>query len=270
MSCSVKEITKVRVDEKVELAYEFISQNDKEKPILIFLHEGLGSIAQWKNFPKEVCQALDMNGLVYERYGYGHSTAFFDQRQANYLYKEADYYLPLLIQKLALEKKDVILFGHSDGGSIALIYAALFPENVNAVISVAAHVFVDELSIKAIREMDELYAANDDFKNRLKKYHFDHVDSTFFAWSKVWLTEEFAKFNMEHLLPKIIAPILAIQGTQDEYGLPSQVESIVTNGANSNNEQLFIDNTKHSPHVQAKEEVLTALNKFLKRTLNNE
>jgi len=96
------------------------------------------------------------------------------------------------------------------------------------------------------------------------------VDSTFFAWSKVWLTDEFAKFNMEHLLPKIEAPILAIQGKQDEYGLPSQVESIVSNGANSNNEQLFIDNTKHSPHIQVKEEVFGAINEFLKRTQNND
>jgi len=168
MNCSVNEIAKVKIGEKVELAYEFIHQNDKEQPLLIFLHEGLGSIAQWKKFPKELCEKLDLNGLVYERYGYGHSTAFFEQRQADYLYKEADYYLPLLIKKLALENKEIILLGHSDGASIALIYAALFPNNIKAVISIAAHVFVDELSLKAIKEMDDLYAANDDFKNRLK------------------------------------------------------------------------------------------------------
>lgn len=261
------EIQKVWVDEKVELAYQFINNHQSSKPLLLFLHEGLGSIGQWKGFPDIVCNQENLDGLVYERYGYGYSTPFFEERKPNYLYKEAEYFLPLFLQKLGLENREIILVGHSDGASIALIYAALFPNNIKAVISMAAHVFVDELSIKGIKEADAIYAADDELKNKLKKYHFNHVDSTFFAWSKMWQTPEFGKFNIENLLPKIKAPILAIQGKQDEYGLPRQVESIVENGANQNNEKLFVDDCQHSPHIQAQEIVLDAIQKFITKNL---
>lgn len=256
-------IEKVQMDSHIQLAYQFIHKNGEDKPLLIFLHEGLGSIAQWKKFPEAVCDLLNLDGLIYERYGYGHSTPFMEQRKPDYLQKEASYFLPLLLEHLNIEDREIILIGHSDGASIALIYAALFPKKIKAVISMAAHVFVDEMSVKGIKEADAIYAANDDLKNRLKKYHFDHVDSTFYAWSKMWQTPEFRKFNIEHLLPQIKAPILAIQGKDDEYGLPRQVESIVEKGGHPNNQKLFIDQCKHSPHLEAGKEVLCAIQQFL-------
>lgn len=258
----------VEIDSRIKLAYQLIDNESSNKPLLVFLHEGLGSIAQWKNFPLKLTKLLGLDGLIYERYGYGYSTPFMEPREPDYLYKEAEYFLPIVLEKLGFNQREIILVGHSDGASIALIYAALFPQNVKTVISMAAHVFVDELSIKGIKEADAIYAANDDLKNKLKKYHFDHVDSTFYAWSKMWQTEEFAKFNMEHLLSKIIAPILAIQGVQDEYGLPSQVESIVQKGSSSNNKKLFIDNCQHSPHLQAQEKVLQQIQLFLNKNIS--
>ncbi|TXB67142.1 alpha/beta hydrolase [Vicingus serpentipes] len=263
MNYKLEKIQKVQVNDKIELAYEFINIHNEEKPLLIFLHEGLGSIAQWKSFPRELCEKLNLNGLVYERYGYGYSTPFLEKRKPDYLYREGDYFLPLLMKKLGLENKEVILIGHSDGASVALIYAACFPKNIKAVVSMAAHVFVDEQSIKGIKEAYDFYLSGPTLKNALKRYHFDHTDSTFMAWAELWQTPEFIKFNMEHLLPKIEAPILAIQGLQDEYGLPSQITSIVNNGSNANNEALFLEDTKHSPHFEKKEDVINAITKFL-------
>jgi len=265
MICDKEEVQKVQIDQRIELAYQFIEKNQPNKPLLLFLHEGLGSIAQWKKFPETLCSLLGLDGLVYERYGYGHSTPFMEPREPNYLYREAEYFLPQLLKNLNLLERDIILVGHSDGASIALIYAAIFTKKIKAVISMAAHVFVDELSIKGIIEADAIYAQNDDLKNKLKKYHFDHVDSTFYAWSKMWQTEEFKKFNIEHLLPQIKAPVLAIQGEEDEYGLPSQVESIVQNSLHPNNKKLFIKNTQHSPHLESPKEVLNAIQLFLKK-----
>jgi pimeloyl-ACP methyl ester carboxylesterase len=262
-----KQLNFIEVDDRVNLAYQFIDKQNSTKPLLIFLHEGLGSIAQWKGFPELLCNTLNLDGLVYERYGYGYSTPFFEDRKPDYLFVEAEYFLPKLLQKLALEKRDLILIGHSDGASIALIFAANSDNKVVAVVSMAAHVFVDELSIGGIIEAHKIYEANDDLRNRLKKYHFDHVDSTFYAWSKMWQTEEFKQFNIEHLLPKINAPIIAIQGLQDEYGLPSQVESIVKKGAHPNNKKLFLENCKHSPHLQATAQVIKSISAFLKDNL---
>lgn len=266
MNCKEKVLSKVKVDDKIELAYEFITLRDDDSSLLVFLHEGLGSIAQWKSFPEELCKKLQLNGLVYERYGYGHSTPFLEKRKADYLYTEANYFLPLLLKKLELTNRKLILVGHSDGASIALIFSAMFPKNIKAVISIAAHVFVDEMSINGIKTMDDFFENNVSFREKLKKYHFNHVESTFYAWSKVWLTEEFSKFNIEHLLPKILAPILAIQGNDDEYGLPRQVHSIVKNGSNSLNKALFVQNTKHSPHFESKQEVMDEIIRFIQNT----
>lgn len=256
---------KVAIDDKVSLAYEFINldKDDDEKPLLLFLHEGLGSIAQWKSFPKDLCKFLNLNGVVYERYGYGHSTAFQEQRKPDYLYREADYFLPLLLQKLQLENRDVILIGHSDGASIALLYASYIPNNVILVVSMAAHVFVDEQSNNGIKEAFDFYNQNPKLKEKLSRYHFDHVDSTFYAWAEMWQTEEFKRFNMEDKLREIKVPILAIQGVNDEYGLPSQVDSIVSNGPHPNNEKLMIPNCGHAPHFQAREITLNSIKQFV-------
>lgn len=251
------------IDDQIKLHYQLIGDVQNSDTLLVFLHEGLGSIPQWKGFPEMMCNQLKLPGLVYERYGYGHSTAFFTDRQVDYLKKEADYFLPQLLQLLKLADKDLLLIGHSDGASIALYYAALFPEKVKVVVSMAAHVFVDEVSIAGIKQAYHIYQQSDDLKKRLEKYHFDHTDSTFYAWAKMWQTEEFKEWSMEEYLPLITCPILAIQGQNDEYGLPSQVDSIVTHGINSNNKGLMVADCFHSPHLEQTELVLTEISKFI-------
>lgn len=253
----------VQIDGKIKLHYQFIGDLNSNRSLVIFLHEGLGSIPQWKGFPGKVCQQLGLPGLVYERYGYGHSTAFFTERKVDYLKTEADYFLSRLLAQLNLTDKELILIGHSDGASIALYYAALFPEKVKAVVSMAAHVFVDEVSIKGIKEAYDVYQQDDHLKNKLKKYHFDHTDTTFYAWAKMWQTEAFKSWNMETYLPRISCPVLAIQGKDDEYGLPSQVDSIVAKGANSNNKGLMLTDCKHSPHLEQPQKVLEEISNFI-------
>jgi pimeloyl-ACP methyl ester carboxylesterase len=263
---------KINVDDKITLAYCWHNSHyfypDKENtPILVFLHEGLGSIAQWKDFPKLVSDSMHLPALVYERYGYGHSTSFFDVRETNYLHKEADYFLPRLLQKLHLQNNPIILIGHSDGASIALIYAALFPENVLAVISIAAHVFVEDISLDGIRTAKQFFLKDNMLKEKLKKYHFDHVESTFLAWTDTWLKPEFKHWNIFDLLPKINAPVLAVQGDKDEYGTEKQLNYIVKDNHHPLTKKVLLPNCKHSPHIQAKELLLKETTDFLNKIL---
>jgi len=156
----MEELQKINIDDKVTLAYKTIGYPNVDQPLLVFLHEGLGSIAQWKDFPELICQELNMPGLIYDRYGYGYSTALQEKRATTYLENEAEYFLPQLINKLSLQNRELILIGHSDGASIALIYAALFPEYVITVVSIAAHVFCEQISRDSITKLKEVYKAN--------------------------------------------------------------------------------------------------------------
>jgi pimeloyl-ACP methyl ester carboxylesterase len=250
MNCKTEEIQKVKVDDKIELAYEFINIHDEESPLLVFLHEGLGSIAQWKNFPRELCKKLNLNGLVYERYGYGHSTPLQEERKSTYLDVEGNYFLPKLIEKLNLTDRELIFVGHSDGASISLIYASLFPEKIKMVVSMAAHVFNEQISIDSIKKLESLYESDPKLKRSFERYHFDHTDSTFYAFSKTITHADFKEWNIEHYLTNIGAPIIAVQGFDDEYGTELQVDSIVTKSLNKHNRKLMIPKCGHSPHLE--------------------
>ena len=187
-------IDKIKIDHKVELAYQWIGDLDQNEPLLLFLHEGLGSIAQFKNFPANLCETLGLPGLVYDRYGYGYSTPLQEKRTLDYLEVEANYYLPKLIEKLGLGTQEIILVGHSDGASIALIYASLFPKNIKMVVSMAAHVFNEPLSIGSIKKLIQLYENNDKIKKSFEKYHFEHTDSTFYAFANTITHPKFKNF----------------------------------------------------------------------------
>jgi len=258
----VKKIQKVNINEKVSLAYQTINLSDKEKPLLFFLHEGLGSIAQWKDFPEKLCEELDLPGLIYERYGYGYSSELQELREIDYLETEANYYLPELIDKLQLQNRKIIIVGHSDGASIALIYAALYPKNILKVISIAAHVFTEQISINSIKLLEKEYQLNTKFKKSLEKYHFGHTDSTFYAFSKTITSKEFKDWNIEHYLPKIDSPILIIQGDNDEYGTIKQVESIYQQTSSVIKKQLIIQNCGHIPHLSNQKIVIQEIRKF--------
>ena len=201
--------------------------------------------------------------MVYDRYGYGHSTPLQEKREVNYLQVESEYFLPLLIKKLQLHNRQLILIGHSDGASIALIYAALFPKSITHVVSIAAHVFVEQISIDSIKRIEEEYDLNNSFKKSLEKYHFEHTDSTFYAFSQTITSHSFSNWNIEHFLSKIKAPVLVIQGNNDEYGTEKQVDSIYNKTLHPQKKKLLIPNCGHLPHLSHQHVVLEAIKCFV-------
>lgn len=224
----------------------------EEKPTIIFLHDSLGSIELWRDFPKQLSALSACNVLVYDRQGYGKSSAFTTTDRGNdYLELEAD----TLHQLIALlQLKQVILFGHSDGGSIALIAAAKYPQHIAGIITEGAHIFVEEMTLAGIREAINLYQTTN-LKERLQKYHENKTQSVFDAWTKTWLRNEYRTWNIEKFLPQINCPVLVIQGTQDEYGTQAQVDGIF-NQVSGKAKKLLIPAIGHTPHKEAKEIVL--------------
>lgn len=194
-------------------------------PLMVFLHDGLGSLAAWKDFPHTLCRAVGVRGLVFSRDGYGRSTArpAGEKWPVDFMHRQAVEVLPALLSALGADEPPW-LFGHSDGGSIALLYAAAFPERVAGLIVVAPHVFVEDVTIRSIEEARRAYATTD-LRARLARYH-DDPDSAFGGWSDVWLDPDFRAWNIEAVLPAIRCPVLAVQGEDDVYGTMAQIDAI--------------------------------------------
>ena len=227
------------------------------KPACVFLHEGLGSMALWKDFPEQVCEALACEGWVYSRQGYGQSDGVKDVRgtgrlQANYMHHEALEVLPELLRTLNVHNP--LLLGHSDGGTIALIHASQCP--VAACVVMAPHVMVEDISIQAIAQARDNF---DKLRPRLAAFHKD-VDTAFWQWNDVWLSEAFRSFDIRPLLHNIESPLMAIQGLDDPYGTMAQIDEIA---AQAKQTQLVkLQNCGHSPHKDQPEQVLQALKYF--------
>lgn len=234
---------------------------DPSLSTVIFLHDSLGCIALWKNFPEQIKHAVNCNVLSYDREGYGKSAAFSElKRDKKYLHREADF-LAKLIAQLGLKK--VILFGHSDGGSIALLTAAIYPIKITAIITEGAHVFVEKETLQGIREAQMSYQTTN-LKEKLYKYHGENTENVFRMWTETWLSPSFADWNIENYLYDIQCPVLIIQGENDTYGTLEQVHSIV-NKTSGYSESVIIPNCGHSPH---KEAVEITIEKTAKFTLN--
>jgi pimeloyl-ACP methyl ester carboxylesterase len=225
------------------------------KPVMVFLHEGLGSIAMWKDFPSRCAQACGCDALVYSRYGYGKSDPLKGPRAVDYMHREALDVLPELLSKLGVERP--VLFGHSDGASIALIHAAEQP--AAGVIVLAPHVMVEEVAVVGIRSINKLFESGA-LRDKLARYH-DHPESAFWGWSDIWLKPEFRGWNIEEYLPKIQCPVLAIQGFDDEYGTMEQIHRIAA--AVPRIETLKLEKCQHSPHRDQAESVIQAVVRFL-------
>jgi pimeloyl-ACP methyl ester carboxylesterase len=241
---------------------------------LVFLHEGLGSVAMWRDFPSQVCQATGRAGLVYSRRGYGRSDAVPDVRgqgrlQPDYMHKEAAEVLPELLALCGIPKP--VLIGHSDGGTIALLHAAQFP--VEACVVMAPHLFVEDISIAAITAAREAYETGD-LRPRLAKFH-DDVDCAFWQWNDIWLNNAFRGFNIEEECKQITCPLLAIQGHQDPYGTMAQIDALggveidfsseisLSTSWNMRRVLLKIEQCGHSPQRDQTGQVLNALSRFL-------
>jgi pimeloyl-ACP methyl ester carboxylesterase len=244
----------------VEINYVFEEKSSAGLPVMVFLHEGLGSLAQWKEFPNKVQEKVKLPVLIYDRVGHGKSSPITKKRTAQYLHEEAWNVLPQILSKLNIQK--VILIGHSDGGSIALLFAARYPEKVKAVITVAAHVFVEEISLTGIESTVQVFENNEKLKKGLSKYHGNKTTNLFYAWADTWLSEAFRNWNLEEYLPEVKAPLLVIQGTEDEYGTEAQVNKI-TRGVSGPAEKLMIPECGHAPHHQQSDIVENAILEFI-------
>ena len=221
---------------------EWVGAKRGTAPVVVFLHEGLGSLAMWKGFPRNFCDAHGLCGFVFSRYGYGRSTLrpVGERWRPDYMHAQANQFLPALLAAARIERP--WLFGHSDGGSIALLHAAGHP--VAGVVAVAPHLFVEPISVASI-EQARVAWENGDLRKRLTPYH-DDVASTFIAWNDIWLAPEFRDWNIEAEIAAITCPLLAVQGEDDEYGTLEQIHAIARRLPRTR--LLKVPNCGHSPH----------------------
>ena len=253
----------VRVD-GIEVEYvRLVSAHPRDDaPTMVFLHEGLGCVAMWRDFPQRVADASGCPALVYSRVGYGGSGPFREIRQPDYLHLEALRELPALLK--VLEVGPTILFGHSDGGSIALLSAGLGDFDPVAVVAMAPHVLVEEVTVAGVRDALALYQRSD-MVDKLGRYH-RNPDAVFRAWTDIWLSPEFRDWNIENALPTIRCPVLAIQGEDDEYATMAQID-LIAQGA-PDVELCKLADCRHSPHKDQPEAVIEAVRGFVERILD--
>jgi len=233
-----------------------------ENTLLIFLHEALGSIAQWKSFPQNLCNKLRLNGIVYERQGHGNSSALKDKRNEFYLHNYAWDELHKLIETILSLDKKIILVGHSDGASIALLYASKFPKQVIGIVSMAAHVIVEKETIAGIQPAVDAYEQGK--LVGLKKYHGEKTDGLFYAWAKTWNLNEFKDWNICREIENINQPVLAIQGMDDQYGTFQQLE-LIKNHIVGDVDLEFIKNCGHHPHLEQSIFVIERISKWVQK-----
>jgi len=226
---------------------------------LVFLHEGLGSVALWRDFPAKVAAASGWRALVYSRRGYGQSDPIAAPRAVDYMHHEALEVLPKLLDRLGIERP--VLIGHSDGGSIALIHAGGGTRPVRGIVTMAAHVFVEDITIKSIEEAKTAFQTTN-LGERMGRYHRD-APAAFWGWNDIWLHPDFRAWNVEAFLPKITCPVLAIQGVEDEYGTKAQVDAIVC-GVGAKAKPLMLPSCRHSPHRDQEAATTAAIVDFVK------
>lgn len=241
------------------LEYAFIRAGGAAAPVLVFLHEGLGSLALWKDFPQQLAHAAGCHALVYSRAGYGRSSPLAAPRQPDFMHVEALQVLPALLD--ALHVREPVLFGHSDGASIALIHAASAGRSVRGVVLLAPHVIVEELCVRSIAAARASYATTD-LRARLAPYHAD-PDAAFRGWCDIWLDPRFRQWNIEAEVAAIRCPLLAIQGYDDEYGTMEQMNRIARLVPDT--ELLRLQDCRHSPHRDQPDAVIAATTRFIDR-----
>ena len=236
------------VGRTVRIEHVWLDRDRTQAPLLVFLHEGLGSVSMWRDFPARLCDALRVRGLVYSRPGYGRSTPRLDNERwlPDFMHRQAHEVLPALLAALGIDtaQDKPWLFGHSDGGSIALLHAARFTDRVAGAIVLAPHILVEAVSITSITAAREAYA-NTDLKQRLARHH-DDPDSAFGGWNGIWLDPAFRSWTIEAELPRITCPLLAVQGLDDEYGTLEQIRGIARRVPHTR--LLELPGCGHSPH----------------------
>jgi pimeloyl-ACP methyl ester carboxylesterase len=226
---------------------------------IVMLHEGLGSVSMWKDFPERIAEATGCGVLAYSRYGHGKSEHLAEKRGVDFMHHEAQVVLPELLEQFEIQAP--ILLGHSDGGSICIIHAATAARKPRAMVLEAPHLFVEELSVSSIAKIRAVYQTTD-LPKKLARHH-DHVDETFWGWNDIWLDPHFRSWNIEEYLDDIACPILVIQGERDEYGTLAQVEAIKSRVPGT--EAHVLQECGHSPHRDQPEKTLEAITTFVRR-----
>jgi pimeloyl-ACP methyl ester carboxylesterase len=243
----------------IQLELHWVGDRASRYPTVVFLHEGLGSVALWKDFPERFCRAHGLRGLVFSRYGYGRSSARpLDQPlRPDFMHYEATQVLPALLARLGIHRP--WLFGHSDGASIALLHAAHCGDRVSGIIVAAPHIMVEEAGLASIRQARTAWLEGS-LRERLAQYHND-VDSAFRGWNDIWLDPAFADWDIREEVASITVPVLAIQGEQDEYGTLEQVVGIRRLLPHA--QLLILPRCGHSPHRDQAERVIAESVRFI-------
>lgn len=241
------------------LTYTFNKENNTSLWI-IMMHQGLGSIPQWKLFPEIIFNKLKLSVLLYERTGYGNTGTIKDELPENFLYYEAYEILPQIINKCKI--KDYYLIGHSDGATISLLFASLNPKGLLGLCAIAPHVFIEDITLKGIKKLVQDYNKGI-LKYFLQKYHYEKTDLLFNKWSNFWLNETMLSWNIFKELNKINVKVLTIQGSLDEFGTEKQLEFIAKH-CPSKTEHYIIDNCRHNPHLEYPTIVIDKINNLLK------
>jgi pimeloyl-ACP methyl ester carboxylesterase len=247
----------------VRIEHRWIGECHGKQPLIVFLHEGLGSVSMWRDFPQRLCAAAGCRGMVYSRPGYGQST----QRAAeeawglDFMHRQAHEVLPALLAALGVDTaaQPPWLFGHSDGGSIALLYAARFTDRLAGAIVLAPHICVEDLSVASIAQARETYLKTD-LRDKLARHHAD-PDSAFWGWNHIWLHPPFRQWSIEEEIATITAPLLAVQGQDDEYGTLQQIRGIARRVPQTR--LLELPACGHSPHRDQPEALIQAASAFL-------
>ncbi len=244
------------------LEYVDIPANQVHRPPLIFLHEGLGSVSMWRDFPARVARATGCRTVVYSRGGFGRSSPRREPYTVRFMHDEALSILPALREQLCIENP--VLIGHSTGGSMSLIHAGAGKWEVAGLIVMAPLVFVEEFNLESIRNARLVFETTD-MKQKLGRHH-DDPEAVFWGWNQIWLNPEFKTWSVEEYLPGISCPVLAILGDHDEYSTRLQLDMIAKHAENSPDiDLLYLTDCRHSPHRDQPGAVLDAITRFIDR-----
>ena len=244
------------------LEYVLYPAHQSARPTLVFLHEGLGSISLWRDFPQRVAQATGCRTLVYSRYGYGNSDVLEAPRAPDYMHVEALEVLPEVLRVLDIERP--LLVGHSDGGSIALIHAGDGRWPCAGIAVMAPHLFVEDVSVRGIEETVRVFESSD-LPQKLARHHRD-ARRTFYGWADIWLHADFRAWNIEDSAAGLRCPVLAIQGEDDEYATMAQIDRIAELAADAAEVELLkLADCRHSPQRDQADVVAAALAAFVER-----
>jgi pimeloyl-ACP methyl ester carboxylesterase len=232
---------------------------DPARPAIALLHEGLGSISLWRDFPQRLAERTRCTVVAYSRYGYGRSDVFREPREPDYMHHEGEVVLPELLARMGIERP--VLFGHSDGASIAIVYAGTHPEAVCGLVLEAPHVFVEDISVRSIAAAKSAFATTD-LPAKLSRHHADAA-ATFAGWNDIWLDPRFRNWNIESYASRVDCPVLMIQGGADEYGTLAQLDAVAARAPQA--ERLVVPGAGHSPHRDAPDLVLERVAAFVDR-----